>query len=235
MKTSKCRKHGLFNEIDAYVGKDIRYKDSKRLICKKCHDERKIRNFKGNTNSHCSKHGNLNEENAYKSIEEGRIRFKCKICAAVWRKERYASQREKAIADAAKWKRENRERVRELSAKDRLNNPEKYDKWRKDYYERNSKDINTRAIARYHNLDVPAYEEMFKAQDNRCAICGKEETRKSRGKVMRLCVDHDHSTGKIRALLCHDCNSGLGKFYDSADLLTKAAIYLMDYEECQFR
>ena len=68
------------------------------------------------------------------------------------------------------------------------------------------------------------------AQNNKCAICDKEETRKLKGTLMRLCLDHNHVTGKIRALLCHDCNSGLGKFYDSPDLLTKAAIYLMDHE-----
>lgn len=229
MKTSKCRKHGIFTELDAYVGKDVRYKDNKRLICKKCHDARKIRSFKGNTNTHCSIHGELNEKNAYKSIEEGRLRFKCKLCMAVWRKDRYANMREQAIQDAAKWKRENRERVNKQVAQDKINNPEKYDKWRKDYYERNNKEINTRAICRYHGLEVESYEAMFEAQNNQCAICGKEETRKLKGTVMRLCVDHDHRTGKIRALLCHDCNSGLGKFYDSPDLLTKAAIYLMDY------
>jgi hypothetical protein len=232
MKTSKCRKHGVFTEEAAYVSKDTRYKDSKRLVCKKCHDAKKIRKFKGNTNTHCSIHGELNEENAYKSIEQGKLRFKCKLCMAVWRKERYAKNRDKAIIDAAKWKKENRERVNKQVAQDKINNPEKYEKWRKDYYERNAKDINTRAIARYHGLDVPTYEDMFEAQDNQCAICGKEETRKLKGTVMRLCVDHDHKTGKIRSLLCHDCNSGLGKFYDSADLLTKAAIYLMDHEAC---
>lgn len=88
--------------------------------------------------------------------------------------------------------------------------------------------MNTKAICKSHNFDVQDYEEMFKAQNSRCAICEKHETRTFKGKTMRLCLDHDHETGKIRALLCHDCNTGLGKFRDNIDLLTRAAIYLMD-------
>lgn len=178
----------------------------------------------------CRKHGQLDSENSYKGSEKDNFRLRCKICAHEKRVIRYSQTRNKSIADAARWKKENRERVIELAARDRLNNPEKYEKWRKDYYQRNSKNINTRAICRYHGIDVPSYQSMIEAQNNQCAICGKEETRKLKGNVMRLCVDHNHRTGKIRALLCHDCNSGLGKFYDSPDLLTKAAVYLMDHE-----
>jgi hypothetical protein len=228
MKTSKCKKHGILTEEEAYVCYDIKYKDNKKLRCKKCIDEAKFEAMQKGFN--CDKHGLMNFENAYESIEQGYLRLRCKICAGEKRKIQYANTREKSILDAAKWKRENRERVKELAAQDRLNYPEKYDKWRKDYYERNAKDINTRAICRYHGLEIDTYEAMFEDQNHKCFICGKEETRKLRGKVMRLCIDHNHLTGKIRSLLCHDCNSGLGKFYDSPDLLTKAAIYLMDHE-----
>jgi Recombination endonuclease VII len=58
---------------------------------------------------------------------------------------------------------------------------------------------------------------MAKAQDYKCAICGEEK---------RLVVDHDHATGDIRALLCDDCNKGLGSFKDNPDNLLKAAYYL---------
>lgn len=179
----------------------------------------------------CKKHGKYYEDEAYitkTSKYSGGISLKCKKCAHEKRVIHYAKNREKAIKDAATWKKENRKRVIELVQKDRINNPEKYKKWRDEYYERNKKDINTRAICRYHGLDIQSYEAMIKAQDNKCAVCGKTETRKFRGKDMRLCVDHDHVTGKIRGLLCHDCNTGLGKFLDSPDLLTKAAIYLME-------
>lgn len=178
----------------------------------------------------CKKHGELNLENAYQGSEKDYFRLRCKICAHEKRVKRYANNRDQAIIDAAKWKKDNRERINELTRMDKKNHPEKYEKWRKDYYERNKKDITTRAICRRIGVNVNDYNALMKAQNGQCAICGKEETRKLKGKLMRLCLDHNHETGKIRALLCHDCNSGLGKFYDSPDILTKAAIYLMDHE-----
>ena len=41
-------------------------------------------------------------------------------------------------------------------------------------------------------------------------------------------VDHNHTTGKIRDLLCGNCNGGLGKFMDNPELLIKAADYLKE-------
>ena len=52
---------------------------------------------------------------------------------------------------------------------------------------------------------------------NGCAICGDTE---------RLHIDHCHTTGKVRAALCGNCNSGLGMFKENTDLLLKATEYL---------
>lgn len=69
---------------------------------------------------------------------------------------------------------------------------------------------------------VEEYDKLLEEQDNGCAICGKVEN--SNG--TRLCVDHCHSTGKIRGLLCNHCNTALGKFRDDIELLNKAIDYL---------
>ena len=63
---------------------------------------------------------------------------------------------------------------------------------------------------------------MFAIQRGCCAICG---THQSEMKI-RLSVDHDHTTGKIRSLLCKSCNIGLGEFKDRVELLKKAISYL---------
>lgn len=54
------------------------------------------------------------------------------------------------------------------------------------------------------NLTLEEYDKMFEAQNGVCAICGLPEI------ARRLAVDHDHKTGKIRGLLCANCNISLG-------------------------
>jgi len=67
------------------------------------------------------------------------------------------------------------------------------------------------------------YDAILASQDGGCAICGKAGNG-SRG--YRLHVDHDHVTGRVRGILCSECNFGLGKFRDDLDLLQRAINYL---------
>ena len=70
------------------------------------------------------------------------------------------------------------------------------------------------------------YSAMFLRQQGRCAICRRAETRQYKGRVRNLAVDHDHETGKIRALLCGACNIGIGAFYHDPTRLRAARAYL---------
>lgn len=76
---------------------------------------------------------------------------------------------------------------------------------------------------RKYGLTAEEYKQLIDKQDGKCAICGA-----SIGNTEgdRLYVDHDHATGKVRGLLCSNCNLGLGKFQDSVQLLQKAILYL---------
>lgn len=76
------------------------------------------------------------------------------------------------------------------------------------------------------SISLEDYDRMLTAQGGVCAICKQPETHKRNGKVKALAVDHDHRTGKIRGLLCADCNTGIGKLKDSIDVLTSAVQYL---------
>lgn len=69
------------------------------------------------------------------------------------------------------------------------------------------------------------HQNLLIAQDNKCAICGGiGGTGLTNG--LRLHVDHDHKTDKIRGLLCGSCNVGLGHFKDDTTLLQTAIEYL---------
>lgn len=83
-----------------------------------------------------------------------------------------------------------------------------------------------RNLRKKFNLSIEDYDRMLEAQGGVCAICKQPETHKRNDKVKALAVDHDHRTGKIRGLLCADCNTGIGKLKDSIDVLTSAVQYL---------
>jgi len=65
-------------------------------------------------------------------------------------------------------------------------------------------------------------EETFESQNGRCAICGIFEKELEK----RLCIDHDHNTGELRALLCNKCNVALGMLDDNPALCFQATKYL---------
>ena len=79
-------------------------------------------------------------------------------------------------------------------------------------------------------IEYEDYMEMIERQDNKCAICGREENRKWRNKISReLAVDHDHESGKVRGLLCASCNTAIGLMQDDVTLLAKAIDYLQSH------
>ena len=72
-------------------------------------------------------------------------------------------------------------------------------------------------------------QEMVEKQGDRCAICGTSEKRNARGKKRYWSVDHDHETGKIRALLCQKCNALIGLAQDDIAVLERAIAYLKEH------
>lgn len=112
------------------------------------------------------------------------------------------------------WYHRNKEKCRERTKKYRENNPEKvkaaFQKWCREH---------PRWWFKYtYGITNEQYLELRKAQNSCCAVCGR--------KLRRLAVDHDHKTGKIRALLCINCNGGLGNFKDSIETMRLAIAYL---------
>ena len=77
--------------------------------------------------------------------------------------------------------------------------------------------ITAHTLAR-HRLTLAQYQAMLDAQGGVCALCHQPGR--------RLCIDHDHATGRVRALLCWTCNVGLGNFGDDPEALRRAATYL---------
>ncbi len=71
-----------------------------------------------------------------------------------------------------------------------------------------------------------ARDDHFLSQEGKCLICRMKETCKFKGVVRRLSVDHCHESGRVRGLLCMNCNIAIGKMRDDPNLLREAAMYL---------
>ena len=120
---------------------------------------------------------------------------------------RYAANKEHYRARAKKWHHENRERALESMRK-----------WHR---ENGYKRIGRTRQQRY-GISPQEYDAMFSAQNSGCAICGCVAPKSKQG----WHVDHDHASGKVRAILCHNCNCGIGHAKESPEILRKMIEYL---------
>jgi hypothetical protein len=135
--------------------------------------------------------------------------------------------------------REKRRRGRERRRKRFAEDPEYRRRKReinRSYYARHREEIRARCRKRYrtdagyrrrklisrYRLSLDDYDAMLARQAGRCAICAKGT---------RLFVDHCHLTGKVRGLLCMQCNAGLGYYADNPDMLRAAASFLDEVAE----
>lgn len=97
------------------------------------------------------------------------------------------------------------------------------------WYHKNPEKAKSQRLKKY-GIDYDGYNALREKQSYSCAVCGKHETEVSQGRAKTtataLVVDHCHTTKDIRGLLCTNCNTILGKCYDSVDILLKAIQYL---------
>jgi hypothetical protein len=100
---------------------------------------------------------------------------------------------------------------------------EKYNKWISNRTHNDplfKRNYNLRAK---YKIDSDKYAEILRLQGGKCGICGDSEC--ASGNHF-LSVDHSHTTGAVRGVLCLRCNTGIGQFKDDPALLRAAAAYL---------
>jgi hypothetical protein len=120
----------------------------------------------------------------------------------------------------------------------------------KRYYARNRKAIADKRKARCREnsdyfknhrlkhkyaMTMEEYSSLLNAQDNKCAICHLCETKTLKGKLIPLSVDHNHSSGKNRQLLCFKCNVMIGLANESVQVFLSAIQYLQNNEKSEGR
>lgn len=119
--------------------------------------------------------------------------------------------KEKHAAYQRKWRAENKEKAQASVLKWRRANPEK------------QAVISRRAnMSHRYGITTEQRDERFEAQGSCCAICSTTEP----GTKAGWHVDHNHTTGDVRGILCHGCNVGLGCFKEDPDAIQRAIDYL---------
>jgi hypothetical protein len=81
-------------------------------------------------------------------------------------------------------------------------------------------------LHRTYGLSVELYDHMLKEQGYKCKLCSSTNPQHNYG---RFVVDHCHTSGKVRGLLCGECNLMLGKSKDNVNTLQNAISYLAEY------
>lgn len=110
------------------------------------------------------------------------------------------------------WRDANPDKLKAYNIKHRAENAEGIKKSLRDY-----------ALRTTYGITLDEYNHIFTSQGNCCAVC--QHTSR------RMHVDHDHQTGRIRGILCHNCNIALGLLQDNEHTLTNLAAYLRANKE----
>jgi hypothetical protein len=103
----------------------------------------------------------------------------------------------------------NKQRIKDVS-----------DVWR----EANRERLREQYRKRKYGLTNAEFAALVEEQGGVCAICGRPPS--GEGREKELHIDHCHSSGAVRGLLCEHCNRGIGLFRDDPEILKKAAIYV---------
>lgn len=93
-----------------------------------------------------------------------------------------------------------------------------------DRQKKRAEDERRRKRLKVYGMEPEDYDRLREAQNGVCAICGGTDARID--SFGGLVIDHDHRTGKVRGLLCSNCNPGLGFFKDDPKVLRAAIAYL---------
>lgn len=108
-------------------------------------------------------------------------------------------------------------------------------RWHHANRERSLRRMRSHSLMSRYGITLDQFDALLAGQGNKCAICLEVVFVHSgtgcTDKHNVACVDHDHKTGKVRGILCGDCNRALGMFNDDIQLLGAAQAYLESHHD----
>lgn len=137
----------------------------------------------------------------------------CKPCYDKWLKENNPEYRRRQIENSQKWYAQDPARREKL----KVFNHERWEQRKADpEHRRNRRDARLR---KEYGITIDEYELLLEKQDGGCAICGRKPGR------IPLHVDHNHKTGLVRGILCHQCNWYLGTIDAQPEIIDRIIKY----------
>lgn len=124
------------------------------------------------------------------------------------------------------WRKANPDRSRELTARWVAANAVRHKAGKRDHYKANKAAYRANALKHKYGITPAEYDNLLETQAHGCAVCSA-----SCPTGKRLAVDHSHSTGAVRGLLCSRCNTAIGLLKDAPDNLAAALRYLAKHGE----
>ncbi len=225
-----CTQCDIFKPLEEFSPAKLG-KLGRRSNCKKCANKKAAEYYKNNP------------EKVKESVKKSRNKHleKRRAGAKAWREKNPEKQRELSERwirnnpdkvregnqrRGAKYRDSHREQIRErckhYSAEYRRKNPQKVKEAQAQWRSDNQAYDRERRLKYFFDLPIGSYPEMLARQNGGCAICGRAEETCGTS----LSVDHCHTTGVVRGLLCRDCNLGLGAFQDCTQTLRSAEDYV---------
>lgn len=108
-----------------------------------------------------------------------------------------------------------------------IENKQEIDQKHAEYYLKYKDKIKYTNIKKKYNITKEDLDTLYLDCNGSCSICKLPEKDNPGGKALH--IDHDHKTGKVRGLLCNNCNSGIGYLKDNIELLEAAIQYLITH------
>jgi hypothetical protein len=146
------------------------------------------------------------------------------------REKQYRVQNKERISEYKKrWRVANKDKIKEIDRRSKeKHKAARYEKakvWKKKNPDK-VKRLNRRThLKRKYGITEEQYNLMLESQNLCCALCEKHQQEL----IRPLGVDHNHATGKVRGLLCHECNAAIGLVKEDINLLFKIIDYLKRY------
>jgi hypothetical protein len=145
---------------------------------------------------------------------------RCRQCCTAYMREYHRARRAKVNAERNRFYHANKERLNSKRKVARLQRLDECKAMERARYHKNRDRICSAQRFRKHGVTREQYDHMFNVQGGLCAICRCTPI---------YGIDHDHTTGKVRGLLCGRCNAALGHFKDDISRLNNAILYLMKH------